>query len=188
MKNRAFLILSGLVLCIGVAYGQGLKPPEPGKAVVYFVRVSDYGYGVTFEFFHQDKYIGVIRGQNYMRYECDPGAQLFWASSENKEFLTSELNPDGTYIVVVDVVMGFWKAHVGMSPLDVSNAELFHRAKKLIDSKPPVEISQAQIDKMNKKLADFIPENLNKYETESKYEHNFRHLSADMAIPEDAMK
>lgn len=188
MKNRAFLILSILLLCSGITVAQGFKPPEPGKAVVYFVRVSNYGYAVSFEFFHQDKYIGAFKGMNYMRYECDPGEQLFWASSENKEFLTSELKPDGTYIVVVDVVMGFWKAHVGMTPLDVSNDEVFQRARNLINSKPPVEISQEQIDKMNKKLADFIPENLKKYEEESKYEHNFRHISPDMAIPEGAMK
>lgn len=67
----------------------------------------EFRISVSFEFFHHARYIGVFKGENYMRYECDPGEQLLWASSENKEFVTSELMPGGTYIVVVDVIMGF---------------------------------------------------------------------------------
>ena len=84
--------------------------------------------------------------------------------------------------------MGFWKAHVGLTPISVADTELFQRAKKVIISKPPVEITDAQIEKMNKKLSEFIPEMLNRYEKEWKQEHNFKHIAADMDIPEEAMK
>jgi hypothetical protein len=188
MKTKQLLIILVLVFCGVIASGQGFKPPEAGKAVVYFVRVSSYGYAVTFEFFHQDKYIGAFKKVNYMRYECEPGEQLFWASSENKEFLTSELKPGGTYLVIVDVVMGFWKAHVGLTPISVNDTDLFQRAKDVIKKKAPVEITEAQIQKMNKKLSDFIPEMLDQYEKEWKQEHNFKHIAADMAIPEEAIK
>jgi len=188
MKTKSLLTVFVMVLFVGIAFGQGFKPPAEGKAVVYFVRVSSYGFAVSFEYFHQNSYIGVFKGENYLRYECDPGAQLFWASSENKEFLTSELNPGGSYIVVVDVVMGFWKAHVGLTPISADDTELFQRAKAVITGKSPVEISDAQIEKMNKKLSDFIPEMLNRYETEWKQEHNFKHIAAGMAIPEEAMQ
>jgi hypothetical protein len=185
MKTKSLLTILVMIMLSGAIFGQGFKPPQEGKAVIYFVRVSSYGFAVSFEYFHQDRYIGAFKGENYLRYECDPGAQLLWASSENKEFLTSELKPGGSYIVVVDVIMGFWKAHVGLSPISVKDAELFQRAKKLITSKPPVEIKEAQIEKMNKKLSDFIPEMLDKYEKEWKQEHNFKHIDADMAIPEE---
>jgi hypothetical protein len=188
MKTTSLLAIVVLVLFGGRIYGQGFKPPEEGKAVVYFVRVSSYGFAVSFEFFHQDRYIGVFKGENYMRYESDPGEQLFWASSENKEFVTSELKPGGSYIVVVDVIMGFWKAHVGLTPISANDTDLFQRAKKVIIEKPPIEITDAQIEKMNKKLSDFIPEQLDRYEKEWKQEHNFKHIAADMAIPEEAMK
>jgi hypothetical protein len=188
MKTKLLLVILVLSFYGGMVAGQGFKPPQEGKAVVYFARVSSYGFAVSFEFFHQDKYIGVFKGENFLRYECDPGEQLFWASSENKEFLTSELEPGGTYIVVVDVIIGFWKAHVGLTPISVNDTELFQRAKELINTKPPIVITDAQIEKMNKKLSEFIPEMLDNYEKEWKQEHNFKHISAEMAIPEEVMQ
>jgi len=185
MKTKLFLVILVLIFCGGMAGGQGFKPPEEGKAVVYFVRVSSYGFAVSFEFFHQDKYIGAFKGENYLRYECDPGEQLLWASSENKEFLTSELKPGGSYIVLVDVIMGFWKAHVGLTPISVDDTELFQRAKGVITGKSPVKIPDAQIEKMNRKLSAFIPEMLDRYEKEWKQDRNFKHIAADMAIPEE---
>lgn len=164
---------------------QGFVVPAEGKAVVYFVRVSDYGYAASFEFFHGDKFIGIFKGKNYMRYELDPGKQLLWASSENKEFITAELEAGGSYIVIVDVIIGVWKAHVGLSPISSNDKELFERAKKLIISEPPVITSEETIKKKNIKLAEFIPEQLEIYEKETKYTRNFKHISPEMAIPAD---
>jgi hypothetical protein len=186
MKTKFFILPVFMLFISGIAQGQGFVPPAEGKAVVYFTRVSGYGFAVSFEFFHQDKFIGDFSGQNYMRYECDPGEQLFWASSENKEFLTSELETGETYIVIVDVIMGFWKAHVGLSPISIQDEDLFSRAKKLISKQPPVVFLDSQIEKKNKKLAEFIPKELNAYE-KSKNDHDFKHISPEMAIPVDAM-
>ncbi len=44
-----------------------------------------------------------------------------------------------------------------------------------------------KIEKMNKKLEDFIPEMLKRYKDEWKDLRNFKHISADMAIPDDVM-
>jgi len=169
-------------------FAQGFQPPAEGKAVIYFVRVSGYGGGASFEFFHQDKYIGVFKKKNYMRYECDPGEQLLWASSENKEFITTNLKEGETYIVIVDVIMGFWKAHVGLTPISVSDTESFDRSKELINKKEPIVTPEAKIEEMNKKLKDFIAEELKHYDEVTKHERNFKHISPDMAIPADAMK
>ncbi|NTV83732.1 MAG: hypothetical protein HGA23_05455, partial [Bacteroidales bacterium] len=79
------------------------------------------------------------------------------------------------------------KAHVGLTPISAEDTELFKRAKALINYEPPVEIPQSQIDKMNKKLAEFIPEMLDRYEKEWKQEHNFKHIAPEMAIPDAAM-
>jgi len=162
---------------------QGFKEPSAGKAVVYFVKVTNYGGSTSFEYFHNDKYIGIFKKKNYLRYECDPGEQLFWASSENKEFLAANLKEGGTYIVITDVIMGFWKAHVGLTPIDENDKETFDRAKDLINSKPPIVMDESKIEKMNTKLKKFIKKELEFYEEESKFKHNFKHISADMAIP-----
>ncbi len=189
MKTKLILlVLIPFMLGINLAKGQGFTPPAPGKAVVYFTRVTSYGGAVSFEYFHQDKYIGAFKGKNYMRYECEPGQNLFWASSENKEFITADLKDGGTYIVIVNIEMGAWKARVGLAPLTIKDAETFERAKKIILSEPPVVTPENKIQSMNIKLADFIKEKLDLYETEWKSTKDFGHITADMAIPVEAMK
>ena len=188
MKTKiSFILLIVLMTGFSSIFSQGFQPPAPGKAVVYFARVTKYGGAVSFEFFHQDKYIGVFKGKNYLRYECNPGQQLLWASSENKEFLTCDLKAGGSYVVIVDMEMGFAKAHVGFNPITADD-ERFIRAKELIDEQPPVVTPQKKIDEMNTKLAKFIPEQLQKYNDIWKNEKNFKHISADMAIPPEKMK
>jgi hypothetical protein len=188
MKTK-FLILSMLCMVIGVSslFAQGFQPPAPGKAVVYFTRTTGYAFAISFEYFHQDKYIGVFKGSNYMRYELDPGQQLVWASSENKEFVAGDFKEGGSYIILVDVNMGLGKARVELNPINASD-ERYKKAKELIISKAPVVTPPEKIEELNKKLAEFIPEQLRKYEQEWKDTKVVKHMSADMAISEEAMK
>ena len=182
---RKLFIITILLVLTG-AYtvkAQGFKAPTEGKAVIYFTRVTKYGKPTGFEFFHQDKYIGVFKGDQYMCYECEPGNHLFWASSENKEFLTVEVEAGKTYIVMVNVIMGVMKAHVGLSPVSPDDSERLAKAETLVNKKPPTITPEKTIVKKNKKLIKFIVKNLDKYE-EIKDEKNFRHLSLEMAIPQ----
>jgi hypothetical protein len=188
MKTKiSFVLLIALITGSSSLFSQGFKPPAPGKAVIYFARVTKLWAANTFDYFHQDKFIGVTKGKKYMRYECDPGQQLFWASSENKEFVTADLKEGGTYIIIVNVIPGAWKARVGFT-LITADDERFIRAKELIDEQPPVVTPQKKIDEMNKKLATFIPEQLQKYNDIWKNEKNIMHISPDMAIPPEKMK
>jgi hypothetical protein len=187
MKTKFTFLLILLFTGSASVFSQGFKPPSPGKAVIYFARVTKYGGAVSFEFFHQDKYIGIFKGKNYLRYECDPGQQLLWASSENKEFITCDLKAGGSYVVIVDMVMGAWKGRVGFNPITADD-ERFIRAKELINEEPPVVTPEKKIEEMNKKLATFIPEQLQKYNDIWKAEKNFKHISPEMALPPEAMK
>jgi hypothetical protein len=188
MKTK-LLIISVLIAATGFSslFSQGFQPPAPGKAVVYIARVTDYGFAISFEYFHQDKYIGAFKGKKYMRYECDPGEQLIWASSENKEFVTCDLKEGGSYIIIVNVIMGAMKARVGFTPITASDDQ-FQRAKELINSEPPYVTPQEKIDAMNTKLDKFIDEQLKRYNEEWKGVKNFKHISPDMAIPLESMK
>jgi len=84
--------------------------------------------------------------------------------------------------------MGAWKARVGLEPISANDKKLFERAKELINKKKPVVTSEAKIEAMNKKLKNFISEKLKMYNEVWKNEKNFKHISADMAIPPDEMK
>jgi hypothetical protein len=144
-------------------------------------------FGVTFEYFQQDKFIGEFKGKNYMRYECDPGEHLFWANGENTDYMTSDLKAGGTYIVMVDVFMG---GHLGFTPICEKDKELFAQAKALINENPAIITPENVFIKKKEKHAKLIPEKLKLYNEKYKIdpEKHFKHMTADMAILPDAMK
>lgn len=188
MKAKLLILLFLISISFTKLIAQGFQPPSEEKAVVYFTRVSSYGFAINFEYFDGDKYIGAFKGRNYMRYECEPGNHLLWASSENKEFITADLKAGGTYIVIVDIEMGIGKARVGLNPITAQATEVFARAKKLVYEKEPSITSQDKIDDMNIKLKDFIAKKLNQYETTWKHEKNFPSIKPEDAISEADLK
>lgn len=176
-------ILIFLILGSSSLFAQGFKPPAKGKSVIYFVHIKKTS---NIEYFLYDKYIGVFKGKNYMRIECDPGENLFWASEENKEFVTTDLLEGGTYIVIGEAKMGAWSARVKLTAI-TENDKLFEKARALINDKKPVVTPQSKIELRNSELVKFIANIMNRYENEWK-DRDFPHISADMAISDEAMK
>jgi non-homologous end joining protein Ku len=84
--------------------------------------------------------------------------------------------------------MGAMKARVGLTPITDKEAELFMRAKNLINSEASAITPQEKIDKMNIKLSDFIAEKLKMYDEKWKAEKNFKHIASDMALSAESMK
>jgi len=190
MKKSITIYLITVLAGISTIFAQGFPPPLEGKAVIYFVRVSTRvgGPKLSVDYFLQDKFIGEVKGANYMRVECVPGKHLFWATIENKEFITADLKAGATYLVIVDIFPGGWNARVGFSPLSVNDKELFERAKKLIMENPPVITADSRIEEKNRKLKSTIEKNLKMYEEEWKNTKPFKNISPDMDIPADALK
>ncbi len=180
MKRIAITLTLILSLYI-TASAQGFTPPSEGKAVVHFTRVTSFGALIGFDYFDGDRFIGAFAGKKYMRYECEPGDHLFWASSENKAFMTASLEAGKSYVVIVDVVMGVGIARVGLAPIGPGD-KLLLRARSLIQKKAPVTITPERIASENRRLASFIREKLDRYESAWKNELEVRHLSADMAV------
>lgn len=115
-----------------------------------------------------------------MRYETDPGEHLFWATSENRDFLTADLREGGIYVVMVNVEMGLAVARVGLIPLD-DKQKSFAKVKKLVDKKGPKERDPADVD-ASASRKDYIQESLARYEEKWKEKRKIAHLSPDMAI------
>ncbi|PCI97351.1 MAG: hypothetical protein COB15_07880 [Flavobacteriales bacterium] len=188
MKN-IYIVLFSLVLGISTCFGQGFKAPADGKAVVYFARVSSMGFMAGFSLFHQEKYIGKVSAGAYVRYECEPGEQLFWASAENRAFVTADLKAGESYIVIVDVNMGAMSARVGLSPV-TSESKVFERARKTILRMKPLVGNQKSIAKRGKKLEakGWIKDKLTHYEANLKGTERVKHLSDEMIVPKDKLK
>ncbi|MGE0089606.1 MAG: hypothetical protein AB7S50_09070 [Bacteroidales bacterium] len=182
MKKTMLVLLLVFLSSVNLISAQGFKPPSADKAVIYFTRISAYGFAVAFDFYLNDKFIGAFKGENYMRYEFDPGEQLIWGAGENIEFLPSDLKVGDTYIVIVDIKTGKKKPVIGLRPIDENDTELFNRAKKLILKKPPVVIKETDVEKLNAKFSTFITESLQLYETQLKGE-NLRKITPELAIP-----
>ncbi len=184
MKQTILVLFSFLTLIIAnPAYSQGFTPPSDSNAVVYFVRVSSYGGAVSFEFFDNQEFIGLFKGKNYMRYECPAGERLLWASSENKEFLRCDLKAGETYLVLVNIVMGAWKARVDLEPILPDNED-FERVKSVVYQKKPVVTPEAKIQKTKAKLDNrgFVENIMKRYEEEWKNTKATNTITADMFI------
>ncbi|MBN2165736.1 MAG: hypothetical protein JW717_05615 [Marinilabiliaceae bacterium] len=187
---RLFFVLGLISLFSFSTKAQGFTPPAEGNAVVYFARVTVMGAAVSFEYFHNEKFIGVFKGKNYMRYELPAGKHLLWASSENKEFLECDLKAGGTYLVLVNIQMGAWKARMDLEPVLVDNKD-FERVKELIMSKEPITTPDKVIAKTEKKLEEkgFVKTIMERFEKDWKSNPGAtRQITQDMAIPDDKLK
>ncbi len=188
MKKANLFLIALLITSIKLV-GQGFPPPADGNAAVYFVRVSSYGGAVSFEYFHNENFIGVFKGKNYIRYECPAGENLLWASSEDKEFLKCDLKAGETYLVLVNIEMGAMKARIGLEPITIDNPD-FDRVKELVLQKAPVVTPESKIKDTEKKLAakGFVENIMKRYESEWKNAKNTQTISPDMFIPQEKLK
>lgn len=160
----------------------GIVPPSPGKAVVYFVFMESKYLQRKYELFDNDQYIGYLTGNKYIRYECDPGAKLFWISSENKEFLTAELLPGKVYLVKgkLNKLSGFMVAHVAFRLVDHKDPKDVKKTLKNVVGLESFYFEKEHIISENEKFEGFISKNLERYRLEWKGKYNFRHLASDM--------
>ncbi len=190
MKSKLFTIFMIVMLSgYNLVDAQGFHAPAEGKAAIYFVRTSPFGFGVSFDYFHNDKFIGVFNGVNYMRYECDQGENLIWAISENKEFVTANFKEGGTYIIMVTVTSGMMKMNVKLTPISSNDGTDLDEAIKLVNKKKPVITPQKKIDRINKKFAKkHIPKNLAYYEDKVSKGRRFSKITEDMAIAEGELE
>lgn len=151
------------------------------KAIIYFVQYAT----PNFEYFHNDQYIGRLNKKSYFVYECPPGKQVIWASSENKELLYADLKPGGYYIIYIDATIGFWKNHVRLQPIDERNTELYEKALSMISSKAPVVQNQKEINDMNIRLSAFIKEHWKFYNPEWKSDkYKIINITPEMDVPQ----
>jgi hypothetical protein len=100
---------------------QEIKKPSEGKALVYFIRPNSTAFLVEFKVFHGDKFLGKIASKSYLTYECEPGEQLFWASSENRDYIIADLDANKTYVIEIEPEMGAFVAGVSVKPCFPNN-------------------------------------------------------------------
>jgi hypothetical protein len=166
MKTLAVVILASF--CSFYAGAQTIDPAPADKAVVYFVRPSALGFAINFTYFDSTRLIGKFNGPAYIRYTCDPGRHLFWARSENRDFVEADVEAGKVYFIEAIVKMGAVKAAVALEPVDPNDEKRMKRIMKLIGKKKSQSFTDDELKAEEEKMQDVIARGLEKYAEERK--------------------
>jgi hypothetical protein len=143
------------------------------------------GTAINFKYFDGKEYIGKFKGKGYLIHECEPGKHLFWAASENEDFIEANLEAGKVYVILAEPKMGVVKAGVKLSILNFSDAKALKKATKTVGDKPPVYFSTADIKESQGKYQDLIAKSIKKYQSSLAKGIDFPQIVSGMEVPEE---
>jgi len=114
-------LLTGYALTTTTASAQAIPAPEPGKALIVFMRPSSLGAAVKSSVFDitsgKNEIIGIMSATEKLAYSVNPGKHFFMVIAENADFMAAEVEAGKTYYVLVQVRTGVWKARFSLVPI-----------------------------------------------------------------------
>lgn len=100
--------------------------PQPGKAVVVFLRPSRIAPGVRPAVFDVSagrmRLVGVFRTRTKVAYHVAPGKRRFMVVGENADFMAADLAKGKTYYAIVAPRPGMWKARFSLRPVHLEQS------------------------------------------------------------------
>lgn len=119
-----------LLLCSPAAFAKSVKMspaadqdprPEPGKALVVFLRSSFVGAAISSSVYQapdsETRFLGVVQNKNKLAVQVEPGEHRFMVIAENADFLDARLEAGKTYYVLISPRPGVWKARFSLFPI-----------------------------------------------------------------------
>jgi len=95
--------------------------PEPGQALVVFMRPSGLGFAIQSVVFdatpQEPKLVGIVSAKTKIAYRVDPGEHRFMVVSESADFMDATLSEGKTYYALVTPRMGVWRARFSLRPV-----------------------------------------------------------------------
>lgn len=92
--------------------------PAPGKALVVFLRPTNFGCAIQSSVHditgNGNQFVGIVSAMTKIAYQSDPGERLFMVVGESADFMKATLLPDKVYYVVVNPRFGAWKARFSL--------------------------------------------------------------------------
>lgn len=138
-----FVVFSGLTVFAQKVTTQSIDKPSEGKSLVYILKTGA-GMLLNFRVYDKDQFLGAIPSGKYLVYECEPGEHLFWAVSENRDYVEANLEPNSVYVLNAEGQMGAFIASVSLRPLkptEFRDKKTFYQVIKN-DTKIPYQPSQ----------------------------------------------
>ncbi|GAB3027652.1 hypothetical protein GCM10027285_07250 [Oleiagrimonas citrea] len=115
------LMLGGCMSSLMTKTPGAAPSPEPGKALVIFMRPSSFGGAIQSSVYDTgkqgDDFIGVVSAKTKLAYQADPGTHLFMVVAENGDFMNATLDAGKTYYVLVSPRVGVFKARFSLLPI-----------------------------------------------------------------------
>jgi hypothetical protein len=164
--RKLFILFIFTISNFGICFGQDIPSAPEGKAVVYFVRTSSLGFAINFTYIDSATLIGRFNGPKYIRYECEPGTHLFWARSENRDFIEAEVETGKIYFIEATPKMGALKAGVSLTPIDPADKKTMDKVFKLMNKKSSESFTKEELEADAKELEEVIAKGLEKYSEE----------------------
>jgi len=174
------LLIALLLAATTFASAQDIQPAPANKAVVYFVRASSDGFLINFSYFDSASMIGIFAGKGYIRYECTPGKHIFWARSENKDYVEANLEAGKIYFINAIVQMGLVKAQVMLAAVDGKNPKKMKGLLKLLAKNPPMTMSDQDLKAKQEEFKPVIDRGLKEYYESRAGSKKTDKLNADM--------
>ena len=106
-----------------VVEGKTELQPEPGKALLVFLRPSSYGGAVQATIYNDITYIGTVSANTKIAYQATPGEHMFMVIGESGDFMQADLEEGKTYYARVAARMGVWKARFSFIPENGQTAD-----------------------------------------------------------------
>jgi hypothetical protein len=178
--KKQIALFSLFILTSIPSIAQEIPDAPTDKAVVYFARTSSLGFAINFVYFDSLQAIGRFNGPKYMRYECEPGKHLFWARSENKDFVEADLEAGKIYFIEVEVKMGAIKAGVELSPVDPKDTKTMDKILKLVAKKPSETFTKEELETETKNFDDVVVRGFSKYNEDKQKGKAIKILSKTM--------
>jgi len=185
LKIVFFVLVILLVTSCGGKYmikQDPISKPEPGKALVNFVRPSFFGKAVRVSLWDGDKLVGISYGKQAFQYECDPGNHLFIAWSEYKSPVEAELLPDHAYYIVLQIRMGVWRGRIHQVPVN-KHHELWAQALEWQKTLPNFTFDRSTLAAMESENKQKIDEYLTYYGNEVKGTKHMLVLRPEDGVP-----
>jgi hypothetical protein len=165
MRNRmniGFAVAAALFLSacasshmVVVEEGARVTRPEPGKALVYFVRPTSFGGAIQATLYDSDDYVGTISAHTHMAYQAKPGKHLFMVIGESADFMQADLIEGKTYSAVVQPRMGVWKARFSFQP--ASGMDQLGDTKQVILGEAGRAWAKDNAASIQEKKAEYLP-------------------------------
>ena len=186
MKSFYKLISIIIIFISGLSYSQKIeqqtiKKPTEGKSLVYIIRSNGVGAALNFRVYDSETFIGKIAAGTYIVYETEPGEHVFWAASENRDYVKANLDADQVYVIDVEGKMGMVLAAVNLNPLDPNNKKDQNKFYKVIKKHKELVYDANSLELEDK--SENVSRAMAKYkELAEKSNNKIRSLSADQVF------